>query len=226
MEQERDFKGVWITKEIWFDNRLNALDKIILVEIDSLDNENGCSASNEYLANFCQCSEAKVSKTIKKLIDLNYIYQQSFNGRIRILRSGLQNFTRQSSKIYEADKEILQANNIYNNKVNKEKNVLKKESPKFVAPTLEEVTEYAKSRGREDLAKKFLEYYTAGNWVDGKGNKVRNWKQKFLTWCGRDNMGLKLEQSFGGKDESILHDRKYSKEEMDSLIADIDKIEI
>ena len=226
MEQERDFKGVWITKEIWFDNRLNALDKVILVEIDSLDNHTGCSASNEYLASFCQCSEAKVSKTIKKLIDLDYIYQQSFNGRIRILRSRLQNFTRQSSKIYEADKENLQANNIYNNKVNKEKNVLKKESPKFVAPTLEEVSEYAKSRGRGDLAKKFLEYYTAGNWVDGKGNKVRNWKQKFLTWCGRDNMGLKLEQSFGGKDESILHDRKYSKEEINDLIVDIDKIEI
>lgn len=128
--QERDFKGVWIPKEIWLDNKLNALDKIILVEIDSLDNENGCSASNEYLANFCQCSEAKVSKTIKKLIDLDYIYQQSFNGRIRILRSRLQNFTRQSSKIYEADKENLQANNIFNNKVNKEKNVLKKEAPK------------------------------------------------------------------------------------------------
>jgi hypothetical protein len=40
---ERDFKGVWIPKEIWLDERLNALEKIILTEIDSLDaTERGC----------------------------------------------------------------------------------------------------------------------------------------------------------------------------------------
>ena len=85
---ERDFKGVWIPKEVWLDTRLNALEKCIFVEIDSLDSEDsGCYASNSYLANFCQCSEAKVSKSISKLIELGYIFTQSFNGRQRILRS-------------------------------------------------------------------------------------------------------------------------------------------
>lgn len=32
------------------------------------------------------------------------------------------------------------------------------------------------------MAQKFFDYYSAGNWVDGKGDPVRNWKQKFLTW--------------------------------------------
>ena len=36
----RDFKGVWIPKEIWLRKDLNALDKMIFAEIDSLDNEN------------------------------------------------------------------------------------------------------------------------------------------------------------------------------------------
>ena len=67
-EQERDFKGVWIPKEIWLDKRLTPLDKMILVEIDSLDITNkGCFASNKYLAEFCQCTETKISTTISKL---------------------------------------------------------------------------------------------------------------------------------------------------------------
>lgn len=61
-----------------------------------------------------------------------------------------------------------------------EKEKVKKE--KFTPPTYEDVLEYAKSRNREDLAKKFYDYFTAGNWVDSKGNKVKNWKQKFITW--------------------------------------------
>ena len=55
MSENRDFKGVWIPKEVWLDTRLNALDKVILMEIDSLDQgEKGCYASNEHLAEFCQ----------------------------------------------------------------------------------------------------------------------------------------------------------------------------
>lgn len=66
----------------------------------------------------------------------------------------------------------------------------KKEKPKkekeFVPPTFEQILEYAKSRGREDIAKKFYDYFSAGEWVDSKGQKVRNWKQKFITWEGHN----------------------------------------
>ena len=83
-ENKRDFKGVWIPKEIWLDKRLNALDKVILTEIDSLDSsERGCFASNKHIANFCQCSETKVSTSISKLIEYGYLYVQKFDGRQR-----------------------------------------------------------------------------------------------------------------------------------------------
>lgn len=101
----RDFKGVWIPREVWLDERLSALDKIILTEIDSLDGERGCYASNKRLADFCQCSESKISKSISRLIDLNYIYVESFDGRKRILRSRLTKKDNQTSKKYEADKQ-------------------------------------------------------------------------------------------------------------------------
>lgn len=37
----RDFKGVWIPKEIWLSTELTLQEKVMLVEIDSLDNEDG-----------------------------------------------------------------------------------------------------------------------------------------------------------------------------------------
>lgn len=53
---------------------------------------------------------------------------------------------------------------------------------RFKEPTLEEITEYAKSRNRVDIARKFYDYFTEGNWTDSRGKKVKNWKQKFITW--------------------------------------------
>ena len=53
---------------------------------------------------------------------------------------------------------------------------------KFVPPTLEEVTEYCRSRNSPVDPKKFYEYFSEGGWKDAKGNPVRNWKQKILTW--------------------------------------------
>lgn len=52
----------------------------------------------------------------------------------------------------------------------------------FVPPTLEEVQEYCNNRGNKVDAKKFYDYYDAGDWIDGKGKEVKNWKQKVITW--------------------------------------------
>ena len=127
----RDFKGVWIPKEIWLNEELTLLEKIIFVEIDSLDNENHCTAGNDYFATFCNCSESKVTKAIKKLKDLDMIEELSFDGRhrkIRVVKS-----TMQSSKKYEAESQNLLSNNIdnkQNNKLNNSKELLQN-SPTF-----------------------------------------------------------------------------------------------
>lgn len=65
--------------------------------------------------------------------------------------------------------------------------ISEKKRKKFIPPTLEEVSAYAKERGAPNLAQKFFDYYSAGNWVDGKGDPVRNWKQKFLTWESKEH---------------------------------------
>lgn len=113
---DRDFKGVWIPKEVWLDERLNMLDKGILAEIDSLDNsEEGCFASNEYLAKFCQCSERKVSDSVSKLVSLGYVKMALFDGRKRFLRSCLAKTASQGSRNCEADSQKLRDNNTSNN---------------------------------------------------------------------------------------------------------------
>lgn len=97
-DEKREFKGVWFPAEVWLDERLTALEKIILIEIDSLDGDSGCYASNEYLAGFCQCSQSKVSSAIAKLKKLGYIRVKSFDGRRRILESCLTFSTGQTTK--------------------------------------------------------------------------------------------------------------------------------
>lgn len=117
-ETKRDFKGVWIPKTVWLDTRLNALEKVILAEIDSLDSsERGCWASNKHIADFCQCSETKVSTAISKLIKLQYLYVQKFDGRQRELKSRLSNFERQTLKKDEADFNNSQESNTSNKPV-------------------------------------------------------------------------------------------------------------
>lgn len=119
MSVQRDFKGVWIPREVWLDERLSALDKVILTEIDSLDQgEKGCYASNQHLAEFCQCSARKVSDAVAKLIECGYVRVESFDGRKRTLRSNLSSVrgrleesARQDSKKCEADSQnLLQSN--------------------------------------------------------------------------------------------------------------------
>ncbi|MBR4003855.1 MAG: hypothetical protein IKI95_07410, partial [Clostridia bacterium] len=40
----------------------------------------------------------------------------------------------------------------------------------------------AKQRNSNVNPKDFFDFFEAGEWVDSKGEPVRNWKQKFLTW--------------------------------------------
>jgi hypothetical protein len=88
MNEIRDFKGVWIKKEIWLNTNLTLIEKVLIVEIDSLDNSNrGCFASNQYLAKFVNLSEGRVANIISDLKKRDFIIQIFFDGRNRGLRT-------------------------------------------------------------------------------------------------------------------------------------------
>ena len=70
---ERDFKGVWIPKDIWLNNELGWTEKMLLVEIESLDKEQGCFAKNDYFSSFFGLSKDRISKLITSLHRKGYI---------------------------------------------------------------------------------------------------------------------------------------------------------
>lgn len=88
MKENRDFKGVWIPKSIWLNPELSITEKCLLVEIDSLDNDDtkGCFASNEYLAGFIGLSAGRVANMVSDLRKRGFVTQVFFDGRNRGLR--------------------------------------------------------------------------------------------------------------------------------------------
>ena len=57
---------------------------------------------------------------------------------------------------------------------------------RFIPPTLEEVQAYCQERKSNVDPKRFFEYYEQGGWKDSKGNSVKNWKQKLITWENKE----------------------------------------
>ena len=74
---KRDFKGVWIPAEIWLDESLSVMEKLFLVEIDSLDNDDGCFASNKYFSEFFGISTRQCSTIISNLIAKKFIFKHN-----------------------------------------------------------------------------------------------------------------------------------------------------
>lgn len=124
---DRDFKGIWIPKEIYLNKELNWTEKILFIEIDSLDNDNGCFASNKYFAEFIGVSQTRISKSISHLKELGLIYQDGFNGRERILHTNIKMAKQTCRKVQGRFKQNDKHNNIVNNA--SIKNMAKKHRP-------------------------------------------------------------------------------------------------
>src|ERR1051325_492915 len=69
----RDFKGIWIPKEIWLSEQLSLMEKVLFVEIHSLDNERGCFASNRYFADFFSVSDRQIRTYLAALKENGFI---------------------------------------------------------------------------------------------------------------------------------------------------------
>jgi predicted phage replisome organizer len=70
--------------------------------------------------------------------------------------------------------------------IEKEKEIELKKKRKFTPPTLDEVSGYVSVKGYCVDPDFFYQYYTESNWKDVKGNQVKNWKLKLLTWHKRE----------------------------------------
>ena len=74
MDQQRQFRGVWFPRELWFDKTLSWQEKAFLVEIDSLEDEKkGCWASNKHFNDLFNISSGRTAQIISSLQDKGYI---------------------------------------------------------------------------------------------------------------------------------------------------------
>lgn len=115
---------------------------------------------------------------MEEIREYNRLKQRESRAKKRLLNSvndNVNDMSMTSQRCQDTDKDIdKDKDKEYKKKINK------KES--FVSPTLEEVQAYCESRGNKVDAKQFYDYFTASGWIDSKGNKVKSWKQKIITW--------------------------------------------
>ena len=84
---ERDFKGVWIPRDIWLSEQLSMMEKVLFVEIHSLDNAQGCYASNAYFAEFFQVSIRQIIRYLSSLREHGFITVTVRNKNERVIRT-------------------------------------------------------------------------------------------------------------------------------------------
>lgn len=64
----------------------------------------------------------------------------------------------------------------------KDKEDIRPKRKRFTPPTLEEVKAYCAERKNNVDAERFIDYYTANGWVQGKGKPIKDWKAAIRTW--------------------------------------------
>lgn len=80
----RKFSGLWVPASLWLTEGLSPTLRVLLVEIDSLDNgERGCFASNAYFSKFLQVSESQASRLINKLVKKGLIRSELIKSKGR-----------------------------------------------------------------------------------------------------------------------------------------------
>jgi hypothetical protein len=182
----RDFKGVWIPKDVWLDHNLSWMEKLLLVEIDSLDAEKGCFASNGYFGEFFNLSPSRISEMVSSLVSKGYITTfLLYEGKqvkqriltptipIRKLEGGIR-------KTEEGYSEKAKDNNtlINNTSINNTNKIYNK---KFVKPTPKEVNDYAKEINFNLDGDYFCDWNEARGWLVSK-NPMKDWKAAIRTW--------------------------------------------
>ena len=225
--QKRDFKGVWIPKEIWLSTYLKVMEKLILVEIDSLDNEDGCFASNEHFSKFFSLSKNRCSEIIKSLekkgyIKIDYIYQEGSKAIsrrvircVRNIDGGIRNIDnpiRKTEEGYSENREDNNTsfNNTFSNTSNK-KDIVEQSSTTPLP--YEEIVQYLNQKTNKNFkhTSKVTQRHIRARLAEGF--TVSDFKQvidkKCSDWLRDQKMKeyLRPETLFGTKFESYLNSK-------------------
>lgn len=114
-ENKKGFTGVWIPHYIMEDKELSPIDKLVYAEIACFPES--CFMTNESLANLVGCSLATVKRTIKGLLDKQYIILVGFDGRKRHLKASILEApigSKRAGRQLKMSRQVAQIEPIYN----------------------------------------------------------------------------------------------------------------
>ena len=165
------------------DERLSLKDKGMMLVLLSLpDNWN---FSVKGLETICKEARNTINSILNDLekneyLERNMIYE---NGKIKEWKYDIYEIPK---NLYRKNEDIENEDIQNETQLNTKETNTKKQNTKHIGthtPTLEEIKDYCLNvRHNKVDYKKFYDYFTEGNWFDSKGNKVKNWKQKIITW--------------------------------------------
>jgi predicted transcriptional regulator len=87
---------------------LNFTDKLVLSQIDYLNNDKGCTIKNNTLAAYVGKEKRTIQGIVKKLIDLGYVARTLVNGFERTLTTTFDKISKPLEKVAETTKELVQ----------------------------------------------------------------------------------------------------------------------
>jgi hypothetical protein len=116
--------------------------------------------------------KTQLKRDLVKYVD--YIEKQSVNGS-KGGRPKKANETQKTQAFFEEPKKADNVTDI----VNDNENEISKRG--FVKPKIEQVKDYMKEQGMNDIADKWFNHYESNGWMVGK-NKMKDWKASVRTW--------------------------------------------
>ena len=72
-KHSKSYTGLWIPRAVLEDAKLSRCAKLVFAMIDALDNQDGCWASNEYIAECLGINARYVRSTITDLVKSKYV---------------------------------------------------------------------------------------------------------------------------------------------------------
>lgn len=193
VEREPSYYAV-IPANVRYCEALQPNAKLLYGEITALCNKEGyCWASNSYFAKLYGVDTRTIRRWLSTLRENGFIYYVDDDDENNTQRKICLNEGR-TKMSHPEDKNVLPLGQKCppplgqkcppNNTSNNIKNNIKggRTFKAFQPPSLDEVQEYIKEKKYNVDAKKFIDYFEANDWTDSKGNKVKSWKQKIITW--------------------------------------------
>ena len=224
----RDFRGIWIPKEIWLSKDLSTNEKILLAEIDSLGgSSDGCFASNQYFADFFDLSKDRISRLVSGLKNKGYItveliYKEGtceVDKRIIKLNpysyfyQGVQNY---QGGIGENTKDITNNYNINNNNKTSKKKSTKEPRHKYGefknVLLSDKDLEKLKAEYGEELVEKYIK--KMDEWIELNGRRYKNYYLALRQWMNKE---VSKKQAKVEKQEG---DTKYDEEYFTKLMEE------